>query len=504
MSPLLRWARSRALSPLRSRLLWWVLLAWLIAVVVLAGVFRKPLSDWIWPDTRIQQLVQRGDAALARGQLSAADGSGARELFEAAQALDNDRSEAREGLARTGAAAVARARRALVAGQLSQAQRLLQLAQQLQVPQAQVTQIAHELRQQQAAHAGLGNLMARAAEAQRAGNLDGSPDSALPLYQRVLELAPDRTEALDGREDALTDLLQRARTGLAQDKLAEPAAMLAAARDYDSGHADLPQTEAEFNRLLEARAARAESLLRRARLQPAARDFAEILAAQPDNANARRGLERVANEYAAQAAREAADFRFDAAERSLRQAREWAPSASAIGNAEQAIARARQVHNAQAPKLSAGERERRLRELMEQVAVAETSHEWLTPPGASAYDKLRSAQAIAPRDRRVLRAVQRIVPATRSCFEDELSGNRLRAARVCLDAWQSMAPSDDALSAARRQLAQRWIAVGSERLGSGDAAFARQALREARALDPATPELAEFSERVNAAMLRQH
>ncbi len=46
----------------------------LLTVVVL----RKPLADWLWPDTRIQQLLQRGDAALARGQLSAANGSGAR------------------------------------------------------------------------------------------------------------------------------------------------------------------------------------------------------------------------------------------------------------------------------------------------------------------------------------------------------------------------------------------------------------------------------------------
>ena len=43
-----------------------------------------------------------------------------------------------------------------------------------------------------------------------AGRLDGADDAALPLYRRVLALQPTSTEALEGREDALSELLQRA------------------------------------------------------------------------------------------------------------------------------------------------------------------------------------------------------------------------------------------------------------------------------------------------------
>lgn len=43
-------------------------------------------------------------------------------------------------------------------------------------------------------------------------------------------------------------------------------------------------------------------------------------------------------------------------------------------------------------------------------------------------------------------------------------------------------PTGDALASARRRLAQRWVAVGSERLGQEDAAFARRAQNEARQL----------------------
>jgi hypothetical protein len=44
--------------------------------------------------------------------------------------------------------------------------------------------------------------------------------------------------------------------------------------------------------------------------------------------------------------------------------------------------------------------------------------------------------------------------------------------------------------------------VGSERLRAADVAFARQALAEARGLDPATPELRDFASQVEAAALR--
>ncbi|MCC4621138.1 hypothetical protein LL965_13960 [Xanthomonas cassavae CFBP 4642] len=499
MFPLPRWARSpRLWAPLRSRALWRVVLALSLCLLMGVIVLRQPLADWLWPDTRIQQLLQRGNAALARGKLSAADGNGARELFAAALALDGDRSEARAGLARTGAAAVVQARAAIAAGDAADAQRALALATALEVPQAQIAPVALRLRDLQARRAGLDALVAQAVAAQQQGRLDGTPDSALPLYQRVLSLAPDRTDALEGREDALTDLLAQARHALARDALGETAALLVAAKRYDAGHADVPSTEGHYHRALEQRRQRADTLLRRGRLAPAARDFMAVLAAEPEDAGARRGLEQVASEYAAQAGRQAADFHFDDAIQSLQQARVLVPGAASIAQAEQAIARARDAQRGPDTGLSRGVRERRLRVLLQRVTDAEARQQWMTPPGASAYDAVRAAQALAARDARVLQAAARVAPASRRCFEDELRDNRLRAARGCLDAWQALTPTDEALAAARRRLAQRWIAVGSERLGQEDAAFARRAQDEAHQLDPGLPELAEFTRRVRA------
>ena len=55
------------------------------------------------------------------------------------------------------------------------------------------------------------------------------------------------------------------------------------------------------------------------------------------------------------------------------------------------------------------------------------------------------------------------------------------------------------LTVARRQLAERWLAVGDERLGAGEIDNARGALAAARRADPDAPDLAEFELRVRAA-----
>jgi hypothetical protein len=170
-----------------------------------------------------------------------------------------------------------------------------------------------------------------------------------------------------------------------------------------------------------------------------------------------------------------------------------------VKEAEQALARARQSQSRLASSVPARERTRRTQALLAAMEQAEARGDWLTPPGESAYDKLRAAQALAPDDVAVKRAAARLLPATRSCLEDELRGNRVRRARACYDAWQTLEPGDARLSDARRRLAQKWIAIGGERLGAGEVVFAVEALREARGLDAGAPGLDEFAARVHSA-----
>ena len=56
----------------RDRRYWrWALLVALLLVVLLV-VFRRPLADVLWPETRVQALLDQAARALADGRLDAA------------------------------------------------------------------------------------------------------------------------------------------------------------------------------------------------------------------------------------------------------------------------------------------------------------------------------------------------------------------------------------------------------------------------------------------------
>lgn len=465
---------------------------------------RRPLADRLWPEARAQALRDQAALALKHGRLTAADGSGARELYEAALAIDPDRNDARVGLMRVGEAALAQARIATRAEDYAQAHRALQLAQALAVPREQSDAVAKQLRQREAARAGIGRLLARASAARAAHRLDGSDDAALPLYQRVLALQPDRVEALEGREDALSDLLQQARRALQDDDIATAARLVSAARGYDPGHADLPDAEARLATTIDQARRGADRAARHGWLEQAAARYRVLLQVDPDDAVARRGIENLAQAWSHRAARLAADFRFADADAALANAKSLAPDAPALRDAERAIAHARQAQVRLHPKIPRAQRDRRVRALLAQAEAAQARGDLLTPPGDSAFDKLRAARALSPDDPAVRRAGAKLLPVARACFERELRANSLARARACLDARVALEGDSQAAAHARRRLAQRWLAVGEERLRAGALQPAREALESARAIDATVPGLEDFAARLATASASTH
>lgn len=471
-----------------------------IALVVSVAVLREPIADAFWPQARAEALRQQAEAALAAGRLTAADGSGARELFEAGIAIDPDRAELRAGLARVALAAVAEAERALKDGRFADAHRQLALARSLSAPRARLDPVAERLREREAAAAGIDRLLAQAEQARREGRLDGDANAALPLYRRILELQPRHLPALEGREDALGEWLRLAQADLRRDALADAAAKIAKAGEYDSGHVDLADAQTALAAALERCRGRIERDLRAGRLDRAAEGAAQWRATGLEPRGWDDAARRIAAAYAQRARRDAADFRFDEAAAALAAARGLVGDSAELKQLDdalrQAIVRRARVDQARAPS---AEQRRRARALLRDAEAAEARGDWLTPPGDSAYDKLRAARALAPDEPAVQRATQRLLPRVRDCFERELRDNRLQRARVCLDARAALDGDSRALAQARRALAQRWLAVGDERIGRGEWEGAQAALEAARALDAKTPGLAEFAARVKAA-----
>ena len=467
--------------------------------MVLFIALRGPIAELLWPVAEAEALRLQAESALQQGRLSAADGRGARELYEAAVAIDPDRAELRSGLARVAQAAVQQARSAAERGAFAEAHRQLRLARALSAPRVQVDAVAEILRRREAAVAGIDDLQRAADAARAAGRLEGAADAALPLYRRILELQPAHLAALEGREDALTTRLQQAREALDRGDLAAAAAGISIAVEYGAGHGDLPETQAALVQAVERQRRRADADLRAGRLARAAEGYRAWRASGVETEAADAGLLAVARAHAARAREAAADFRFDRANAELAAAQALVPDAPEWTQVRDALQRATRARDTAGPQLSPRLLQRRLRTLLDEAAAAEARGDWLTPPGDSAFDKLRAARALAPDDAGVRRATARMLPRVRECFENELRDNRLQRARVCLDAGIALAGDRSDNIAARSRLAQRWVAVGEERLGAGDVDGARAAHDAAEGLDARVAGLAEFAERLRAA-----
>ena len=385
------------------------------------------------------------------------------------------------------------------AGDFAAAHDALRLARELSAPRADADAVAAILREREISGAGLEELWERAEDAYRDGRLHGANDAALPLYRRILSLDPAHLGALRGRDDAVAGLLQQARSSLRSGELAEAAAAIALAREFNPGHADLPDTEARMTEEHDAILDLAAEELEGGGLERARQLYRALLAMDANDGPASEGLVQVGQALGRRADRLAAEYRFAEAEAALMQARELAPDDGRLRAVAERIEASRALHARLDPAQSPAERQQRLGILLEEIAAAEQRGELLEPPGNNAYDKLHAARSIAPGDPLVRETGARLLAAARDCFERELRSNSLGRAGACLDARAALADDAGELASARLRLAERWLAVGDERLGAGELRRATSALQSARETDPSAPGLAEFSERLRTA-----
>lgn len=472
----------------------------LLMLFIVSILFRGSISSWLWPDPRSEELQIRANAALQAGQLTSQDGSGARELFEAALALQPDQVQAREGLARVAMAALERAGREIDQKRYAAASTDLQLAQALNAPREKVDEVLAALQAHGTDSDELDGLLARAAAARDVGRLDQDAASALPLYQRVLAVQPRNQHAVEGREDALTDLLLPAHAALERGDAQTVAELLQRARRFDPGHVELPALQAGLAQLVEGRVQRVDALVGKKSFERAAALCVELKGLQDSGVMPAACITDVMDGLVTRAIRLAADFDFAGSEQLLATATQLAAADPRIGNARRHLAQARRGASTLPDTHRPNQRDRaKVQRLLADAAKAQARGDWITPPGDSAWDKLRAARALAPEDTQVQRALEALKPAARTCQSDALRDNRLRESQVCLDVWRQLDPLDRDLPQARRRLAQRWIAIGDQRLERAEINAAAQAAEQARLLDPATPGLADFTQRLRRA-----
>ncbi len=488
----------------------WLLGIGAVAVVASALAlhhWRDALGARLAPPPQQIDTMRQADSALRAGNLTAPDGRGARELYQAVLARDPDRLAAREGLVRVGAAALAQAQAALKSHRPQDARRALDLARDLAVPVADLQPVEDALQKGNGSDVQLENLLAQAAMAEHAGHIDDGDGSALALYQQALAAAPDNSVVLARRQALLARMLDGIGGLLAQGDVAAAQKLVDRVAAVDPGDLDVPAARARLGEAVEHRQSAqthmlntADAELRGGRVDAAVAAYRKALADMPNNPQARAGLRAAGEALVRKSNRAVADFDFARAQFALAQARALAPDLPSLRAAEQHLLQA-STHRMSIPTTAS---KAKINDLLAAADHAIVRGELVDPPGDSAFDKLRAASAIAPGDPRVIDASKQFVVTAAACYQREMAGNRLARAEACLDALIATKPAYPKLQSMRQELVARWLAVADERIGAGEFDTAQHAIASAQRWAPNDPAIPALRTRLQQARAGAH
>lgn len=484
-------------------------------------------QDWLRQQVSGSQtasLVAAAARAEAEGRWHGSDdGEDALGLYRRILAGDADSEVARLGLRRVAAQLDEQAGSAIDAGALAQAQALIAELSELGWPAGQIAALEARLEKAQADQAGLQALLASGRQALAEGQLDGS-DGALAIFRRMLAADPANALARQGLEDAQAARLQQARSQAAAGEFDRARAGIDVVAQHSPQHAGLPaarqalaqaeqarkQAQQEAEHLARepagqtpaaaeraAALAAAEADLKAGRLEAAQEGYQRLLAAQPEDADARRGLARVAAAWLARADAAIADGDTDGGRQLLERAHRAGASQARLAPLQERleILGDRLATVLARPELDAGQQQR-LDALLDRAREADLAGRLVEPAGDSAYDLYRQVLAIDPMHEEARHGVNALPRRAQALASHHMELGQLEQAGRALEALQAMAPMSPSLPELARQLASAWLASGERALAAGDIARARQALARARTLAPAHPGLATLSSRL--------
>jgi len=215
---------------------------------------------------RVEALLNRAVSLYARGNLTAPADGNAAAMYRQVLELDADNEAARQGLESVAQRLVANAESAMYAGNVEQGRAYLHQARAIDPDAAGIATLAQteenlrELKQTQQVKE---QLLAAADALQSDRLMPPAQPNAFALYSRVLKVDPESAAAQRGLELVREGLLDRARTLLAADDMAQTMANLDAAEQAGANATAVAalREQAEYRqRLLDAEAGRFDSL----------------------------------------------------------------------------------------------------------------------------------------------------------------------------------------------------------------------------------------------------
>jgi len=532
---------------------------WLVPVALLI-IIGIGTSVWMGqdklrtlvPSTELDGVLGRAETALQEGRLDGTDGSSARELFEAARALQPDNDRARDGLRKVGQAEIARADAALQAHKLDEADQALATARELLGGGTDVDRLSQAIAGARNGSVKTDSLVDQAQQALEAGKLDGD-NGAAALYRRVLAADPGNAVALHGLDKVADALAAQAHKALdagdhatASALVDRIAAMLPNYGELPALRAALVQADQQNNSQVTDAIKQGQDALRAGHITGEGDDtalahFKAALAIDPNNADAKTGLGQVAQALIVQA--NAALDSGDTAHASglLDQAEALAPHSAdlasargrltdeqksvaaaqaAAGNKHKAAEETQANSNSERRKSSAaaqppaGDAEESEAPLEHPPLTPQQSAELsrtllradnaarqgnlMLPPGESAYDLYRQALAIDGNNVTARNGLENLPNIAVSQFNQALMNGNLSAANSRLADLSDLSPGNTNQGVLRQRLASAWMDQAEQQLQSGDRAGAAQSLDSARKLMPGNPRLATLMARLQS------
>lgn len=494
----------------------------LVALIGTAWFMQNDLRGML-PRTELNDVLSRAQQALQDGRLDGQDGTSARELYEAAVALEPDNDVARNGLHQVGRAELAQADTALQAAQLDQAARQAAVARELLGGGSDIDRLDRAIESARAAHVQTDDLVDRARQAYADGKLVGE-QGAGALYRQMLRAQPDNAVAAHGLNQVGDALAEQARKALDANRGNDADVLIDQLAALQSSNGALPALRAQQSQqrqqnsdaldeaIKQGRAALAAGRVSGAGDDTALAHFKAALALDPDSRQAHAGLGMVAQALTvrANAAIEAGDM--TQATELLNQAAALAPK-----SADLAAARARvgDTHAAAAtpgesstaspvesddaglvsPALSPAQTAQ-IADLVQRAGVAAARGDIMLPPGESAYDLYRGALAIDGNNADARRGLQALPAQVERQFNQELAAGQLGQATDMLANLTELAPGDPGQGALDNRLAGAWLDQAERQLANGDRVGAAQSLNRARKLAPDSARVQDMAVRL--------
>lgn len=223
---------------------------------------------------RVESLLNQAVALYAAGKLTAPKGENAADVYRQVLELDPGNDAARQGLESVVQRVVANAESAMFADNVAQARVYLRQAKEIDPAApgvATLEQTEKNLRALKENQQVKEKLLAAADALQADRLMPPAEPNAYSLYQQVLEVEPDSQVARRGLQLVREGLLDRARTLLASDDMAETFAHLQAAEKAGAEAAAINRLreQAEYRqRLLDAQAGKFDRLTPISQLTP--------------------------------------------------------------------------------------------------------------------------------------------------------------------------------------------------------------------------------------------